>query len=148
MTRASPSGLPPGAAFARGTAVAIGARGLLITGPSGAGKSSLALELISRGARLVGDDGVTLLREGRALIAAAPPAMQGLIEARGMGILRAPHAPRAELKAIVDLSREESERLPPERWTELRGVRLRLLHKALNPSFAAALHVYLVGDDE
>ena len=140
--------LPPGASLARGTAVAVAGRGLLILGPSGAGKSSLALELMSRGARLVADDGVILTREAEGLVASAPPATRGLIEARGMGILATPGVARARLRAVVDLAHREAERLPPERSTVLHGVTLRLFHDAGTPPFAAALHVYLLCDAE
>jgi serine kinase of HPr protein (carbohydrate metabolism regulator) len=70
--------------------VAIEGRALLIDGPPGSGKSSLALALIDRGARLIGDDGVTLAaREGR-LWASPPPNTAGLIEIRNVGIVPLP----------------------------------------------------------
>ena len=47
--------------------VAIGGRGLLILGAPGSGKSSLALALIDRGARLIGDDGVQIAGEAGVL---------------------------------------------------------------------------------
>ncbi|PIY73077.1 MAG: serine kinase, partial [Rhodobacterales bacterium CG_4_10_14_0_8_um_filter_70_9] len=72
-------------------AVAGKARGLLILGASGAGKSALALELIALGAALVADDQVALRRVGEAVVAAPPPPLAGLIEARGLGLLRMPH---------------------------------------------------------
>ena len=50
------------------TAVEIGGRALLIEGPPGSGKSSLALALIDRGARLIGDDSVMLEVSGRQLL--------------------------------------------------------------------------------
>ena len=43
-----------------GSAVAFGARGLLILGGSGSGKSSLALRLVQHGAALVADDRVEI----------------------------------------------------------------------------------------
>ena len=140
------SGVPPGLAFERGTAVAVGGRAVLIVGPSGAGKSSLALELISRGAALVADDGVLVEPSPEGPRLSAPEATRGLIEARGVGILRVPHAPAARLCAIVDLGREEAERLPPERRVAFHGAALRLLHGVRSPSFAAALHLYLQGN--
>ncbi len=70
------------------TCVAIGDRAVLIDGPSGAGKSSLALELIDRGALLVGDDSVELdVRDG-SLIASPHPETRGLLEVRNLGLVR------------------------------------------------------------
>ncbi len=69
------------------TAVAIAGRGVLIAGPPGSGKTSLALELIDRGARLIGDDGVVVAIEGARLIAHPPAETEGLIEIRNVGIV-------------------------------------------------------------
>jgi serine kinase of HPr protein (carbohydrate metabolism regulator) len=68
--------------------VAIGGRAVIIEGPPGSGKSSLALALIDRGAKLVGDDGVLLeMRHGR-LWALPPPNIAGLLEIRNVGLAR------------------------------------------------------------
>jgi hypothetical protein len=72
------------------TGVVIAGRALLIEGPPGAGKSSLALTLIDRGAILVGDDAVSVAREGDALVASPPPNTAGLIELRNIGIAELP----------------------------------------------------------
>lgn len=62
--------------------------GIMITGDSAIGKSELALELITRGHRLIADDIVELHRvapetlEGR-----CPPLLQDFLEVRGLGIL-------------------------------------------------------------
>jgi hypothetical protein len=94
-------------------AVAIGGRALLIEGPPGAGKSSLALALIDRGAGLIGDDGVTLTPAAAGcLIAAPPPNIAGLIEVRGVGLVRLPLAPPAPVALILALGGPPSERLP------------------------------------
>ncbi len=69
------------------TCVWVEGRGVLIEGPPGAGKSSLALALMDRGAVLVGDDGVSLARDGARLIASPVPATSGLLEVRNLGIL-------------------------------------------------------------
>ena len=133
--------------FVRGTAVEVGGRALLLAGPSGCGKSSIALELVSRGARLVADDGVWLRPDPKGPWVQAPRGA-GRIEARGLGLLPAPHTSRARLVAVVDLSREEEERLPPDRRVEMGGASLRLLHGSRSPAFAAALHVYLLSHAE
>lgn len=70
------------------TAVAIAGRALLIEGPPGCGKSTLALALIDRGASLVGDDGVVLSVRGGALWASPPAPTEGLLEVRGVGVIR------------------------------------------------------------
>ena len=114
----------------------------LILGPSGAGKSALALEMIARGGVLVADDQVALRVEGGRLLAAAPPALQGLVEARGIGLLRLPFAPEAPVALVADLRRAEPHRLPPRRRVRLCGVALpRLLAAgfAARPGAAAAL---------
>ncbi|CDH47052.1 HPr(Ser) kinase/phosphatase [Candidatus Contendibacter odensensis] len=62
--------------------------GLLITGGSGIGKSELALELISRGHRLIADDTPTLTRVAPDVLeGACPPTLIDLLEVRGLGIL-------------------------------------------------------------
>lgn len=62
--------------------------GLLITGGSGVGKSELALELISRGHRLIADDTPTLTRVAPDILeGTCPPTLSDLLEVRGLGIL-------------------------------------------------------------
>ena len=82
--------------------VAVEGRGILVLGPSGAGKSALAIRLIALGAGLVSDDRTLVVAEAGQLTATCPnPAMQGLIEARGLGILRAPVVDRVALALAV-----------------------------------------------
>ena len=62
--------------------------GVLLTGPSGVGKSELALELLSRGHRLVADDAPEFRRTGPDTIhGSCPPMLADFIEVRGLGIL-------------------------------------------------------------
>lgn len=62
--------------------------GVLITGASGIGKSEIALELITRGHRLIADDMVELMREGpNILVGRSPEALRYHMEIRGLGIL-------------------------------------------------------------
>ena len=101
--------------------VAVNGRGLLLRGPSGAGKSTLALHLMALGAALVADDTTVLLRSGERVIAQCPPAGRGLIEARGIGLLRAVPQQTVPLSHVVDLGPPEA-RLPPLRHVTLCGV--------------------------
>jgi len=93
------------------SAVDVGGAALLIEGPPGSGKSSLALGLIDRGAKLIGDDGVTLERHSDGpLMASPPPNIAGKLEIRGVGLVDLPtcSAPVALLLALG----EAVERLP------------------------------------
>lgn len=76
---------------------------VLLLGESGSGKSRTALQLIARGAKLVADDRVELFaREGR-LWARPPARLAGLFEARGVGIVKLPHAEEARIVLAVSL---------------------------------------------
>ncbi|MCW8901095.1 MAG: HPr(Ser) kinase/phosphatase [Gammaproteobacteria bacterium] len=62
--------------------------GILLTGPSGIGKSELALELISRGHRLIADDAPEFRRSGPDSIRGRSPALlKDFLEVRGLGVL-------------------------------------------------------------
>ncbi len=62
--------------------------GVLITGPSSSGKSELALDLITRGHRLIADDApdFTLIAPD-VIDGTCPEMLQDLLEVRGLGIL-------------------------------------------------------------
>lgn len=99
-------------------AVLTGATAVLILGTSGSGKSRLALALLDAAAagllpfaRLVADDRALLeARNGRLLVRPAP-ALAGLIELRGVGLLRFPHEPLARVGLVIDLG-QTGDRLP------------------------------------
>ena len=90
--------------------------GVLLLGPSGVGKSECALELVSRGHRLVADDVVRIRRvdaevgdsngpQGR-LRGSAPELIRHHLEIRGIGLLYVPelYGPDAVLdEASIDL---------------------------------------------
>jgi serine kinase of HPr protein (carbohydrate metabolism regulator) len=101
---------------------------VLLRGQSGAGKSDLALRLIDAGGRLVADDQTHLARAGRALIATPPPALAGMIEARGVGIIELPRGQllaRAPVALLVDLVLpDQIERLPEPAHETLHEVEL------------------------
>lgn len=119
--------------------VAVEGRGLLILGAAGAGKSQLALELMALGAMLVADDQVALRREGDAVVAAPHPAIAGLIEARGIGLLRAPGLASAVVALTLDLDHAEEQRLPPRRARLLLGAPVPLMLRPCGLNAAAIL---------
>lgn len=107
--------------------VAIDGRGLLIEGAPGTGKSSLALALIDRGARLVGDDGVLLsVRDGH-LIAAPHPNISGRIEVRNVGLLEMPVSEPVSVALVVILDPEAPRFVEKAESVERAGVTLPML---------------------
>jgi len=102
--------------------------GVLFLGPPGSGKSELVLRLIGRGWSLVADDQVELDAEPPDGLAARPPeALRGMLEVRGLGLLRdLPVAAPARLRLVVDLlpDGEQPPRLPEPRRFEAAGCTL------------------------
>lgn len=121
------------------TTVARGGRGLVILGPSGSGKSALALQLMAWGAALVADDTTRLSLRGGVVYASAAPATRGVIEARGVGLLRAATVVGAAVTLAVDLARVETERLPPRHTVAFLGQEIPLILGSNAPHFAAAV---------
>ena len=105
--------------------------GVLLTGDPAVGKSELALELISRGNRLIADDAPEFIRIAPDIISGScPPMLREFLEVRGLGVLniRAMFGDNAikhnkYLRLLVHLKRMstqelgEMERLPPQRET-------------------------------
>ena len=108
--------MSPGRTSLHGVAVAIDDIGLLILGESGAGKSALAARLLSDGspgqARLVADDRVIVSRAADRLVARPHPALAGLLEIRGFGIVPARSLDAVVLRMAVRLERDPPPRLP------------------------------------
>ena len=85
----------------------VGEHGVLVRGPSGSGKTRLVLALMAEAgrdafARLVADDRTLLSRHAGRIVARPHPAIAGLVERRGLGIVTVPsepacrvHGPRA-----------------------------------------------------
>tara|TARA_Y100001970_G_scaffold294354_1_gene451342 strand:- start:23956 stop:24399 length:444 start_codon:yes stop_codon:yes gene_type:complete len=97
--------------------------GVLLRGPSGIGKSDLCLRLISQGFRLVADDQVELKSVGKILLGTPPIRIRGLLEVRGVGIMRIAYAVSTPICLVVDLVEPEFiERLPEESIFEFKEV--------------------------
>ncbi len=126
-------------AIVHASCVALDGRGLLITGDSGSGKSGLALQLMALGALLVADDRVELKMSGNKVTAHSPANIRGLIEARGLGLLRADTVGPVALVYVVDLNRTETARLPDPVDAKVLRQTVPLLHAADIPHFAASL---------
>lgn len=138
------------------SAVLVGARAVLIRGPSGAGKSRLALELIQAAragsllfARLVGDDRVHLEGANGRLLVRPAVALAGLVEVRGLGILRLDYEAGAVVGLVVDLG-AAAERLPQpdNRQVELEGIKLPRLAVAPGAAVLPAVLALLTSSDE
>ena len=122
-----------------GTAVAIEGDAVLLRGRSGAGKSDLALRLIDGGARLVADDQAELQRTAKHVLVRSPMAIAGLLEVRGIGIVRVEPLAEAPLALLVDLvPPEEVERLPELSLEQVLGLAVRLITLAPFEASAAA----------
>lgn len=108
------------------TAVEIDGSGVLLIGGSGAGKSDLALRLISnKNAVLVADDRVDLKAENGRLVASAPKNIEGLLEVRGVGIVKMPFKPSATIELVVAAaSNEDIQRYPKECFFKNQNVRV------------------------
>jgi len=83
---------------------------ILLVGPPASGKSDLVLRLLACGFELVADDQVDIV-DG---IASSPAALAGLLEVRGLGIIRLPYRVEARLASIAELGMP-SDRLPMPR---------------------------------
>ena len=95
------------------TAVIYCGFGILIRGPSGSGKSDLALRLIDDGADLIADDQVVIKAVGQELYLSPPDSLSGLIEVRGVGVIKIEYVRDIRLCLIVELDpRNEIQRIP------------------------------------
>jgi len=102
--------------------------GVLITGESGSGKSELALELITRGHRLIADDAPEFTQIAPDVLdGTCPELLQDMLELRGLGVLNIRQMfgdtaikRNKYLRMIVHLSKPSLEP-KPDGWERLTG---------------------------
>lgn len=109
------------------TCVVIDGRGVLIEGEPGTGKSSLALALMDRGAKLVGDDSLLIeARDGR-LWAHPHPATRGLLEVRNLGLLPQPVLEDAAVALVLRLDDDAPRFIDAAETCTILGISLPLV---------------------
>lgn len=133
--------MTPQVTLIHATAIAIGTKAVLIQGPSGAGKSDLALRclavtpspLIPIPAHLIADDQVETEHNDNGIWVSAPEPIMGLMEVRGLGIIKLKPILTARLALIVNLlpANQAPERLPDPQSTTMLGYDIPTL--ALQP---------------
>jgi HPr kinase/phosphorylase len=147
-SRPAPAGLPQTAPAAthvwlHATCVQLGGVGVVLLGASGVGKSDLALRLIDRGALLVADDQVRVEATPTGLLGRPADNLAGLLEVRGLGILRLPYCAASPLGLVVELdAAAAAPRLPEPSTYPILGTELcRIGLDPRQPSAAAKVRL-------
>lgn len=109
------------------TCISLNHKGILFIGKSGAGKSDLALRLIEEiGAILVSDDRTDIFAENNSVYASCPEPIKGLLEVRGLGIIKKDFIPQEKIHLIVELveNYNQIDRLPNKDFFEYKGIKI------------------------
>jgi HPr kinase/phosphorylase len=114
--------------------------GVLLTGAPGSGKSDLLLRLLDRGFVLVADDQVEIGTDG---MARPPEALAGLLEVRGLGVMRFPFLGEVRPLLVAELVAGPVPRLPEPRRDSV----LRLPVIAVDPRPASAAQLLALAFD-
>ena len=130
------------------SAVKLRAGGVLLLGDAGSGKSSLAVRLIDHyGGILIADDRVCLTLEGTKLKAAPPDNLAGLLELRGLGIVKMPYQTAHIHMAVELVARADVPRLAQADNFTHQGVQIPLIrlhgHDAASPAIIARALAHL-----
>jgi len=117
-----------------GVFLKIGEWGVLLEGPPGMGKSDIALQLISRGAKLIADDAPAFYSTGKNIMGFCPPPIQNKLEIRGLGIADIPNLfgnnaiqTECSLNLIIQLTDNLTEEKKRERRLEPKLVEKTIL---------------------
>lgn len=112
------------------TCISIKGAGVLLLGKSGSGKSDLALRLIeNKEAVLVADDRTDIcLKEGM-IYAYASDNIKGLLEVRGIGLIKFAYVEDIPVKLAVELVEDAKkvERMSEAEFFEIKGCRIPLI---------------------
>ncbi len=114
-------------------------------GPTGVGKSRLVAEAILHGGQLIADDQVLLLAHASQLMAESPAHIAGIIELRGLGLMRV-ETPlqRHPLHCVITLDAKADSRLPEAMTEIIHGITLPHLRVIPPPNLAVpSLLLYL-----
>lgn len=114
--------------YQHGVFMEVAGSGVLITGASGIGKSELALELLSRGHRLIADDAPYFIRGHQGIEGHCPERIRDLLEVRGLGIINVRSLfgddalkPHKNLRLLIELYAADHKKIPAD--DRLRGER-------------------------
>ena len=119
------------------TCVSIAKKGVLFLGDSGTGKSDMALRLIENGkAVLIADDRVNLIKKQGKIKASCPDNIAGLLEVRGIGLVKYPHNKQTTVKLVVNLTQNPIDRLPERNFYVFEGIKIPKIY--LNPFESSA----------
>ena len=121
--------------------ISIKQKGVLILGDSGSGKSDLCLRLIMEfGAKLVADDRVDIKAEKNTVIASAPKTLKGLMEVRGIGIIKLPIKTQTKIDLVISLvnKQEDIERMPEYEFFKFGSINIPKIKLFAKESSASA----------
>jgi hypothetical protein len=111
-------------------------QGVLVCGPAGSGKSDLALRALAFGFSLVADDRVVLWASEGRLYGRAPQTLAGLIEVRGLDVVRLGAVPLCEVALVAEAG--PGERIPEPAFADILGLRIPKLVLPLGEPSAPA----------
>ena len=107
------------------TCVSLNSKGVLILGDSGSGKSDLALRLITTmSAKLVSDDRTDIFNDSGVIKACAPDSLKGLLEVRGIGIIKQEYQKETKVDVVIKLTNDKIERMPLPQNYKIEGVKI------------------------
>lgn len=119
-----------------GSLIAYQGMGILIVGPSGSFKTRLCVEAMMYGAKFIADDQVVLSLNMGMLMGGPRPGFQGVLELRGVGLIKLPDAATQQVvSAVVELTPlEQIERLPvAKEMRDFLGVTVPVIRMASPP---------------